>query len=181
MKQINCSFRNHICMASRFSLCQAGGNSDFFFSLQEVWGPIRKPSEYGNCFIRQRSCPSITFLSGRWPLMEAGVGFWTTNTSVASGRRGHSFLLCDPMKGLGDGRKVIAKCKALRKPRKRAQPCKLQGPNHVRYPCSRVCTHTRAPDYVFKTTPHIGVVTLFRLMTSEIISAITARKMISTI
>lgn len=31
MKQINCSFRDHICMASHLSFCQAGGDSDFFF------------------------------------------------------------------------------------------------------------------------------------------------------
>lgn len=42
-------------------------------------------------------------------------------------------------------------------------------------------THMPAPDYVFKKTPHIGIITLFRLMTPEIIRAITALKMISTI
>lgn len=31
--------------------------------------------------------------------------------------------------------------------------------------------HTRAPDDGFKMTPHIGIITLFRLMTPETIRA----------
>lgn len=68
VKQINCSFRNHICMASSLELLPSWRQLRFFFFLREVRGPIRKPSEYGNCFIRQRKCTKITFLAegGHW-------------------------------------------------------------------------------------------------------------------
>lgn len=59
-----------------------------------------------------------SLFSRRWPLKEAGVGFWTRNTCLANGHQGCSFPLCDHMKRPGDGRKIITKGKALMNPRK---------------------------------------------------------------
>ena len=55
------------------------------------------------------------------------------------------------------------------------------GLNEALTACTQAHAHTCAPDYVFKMTPHIGIITLFRLMTLETIRAITALEMIRTI
>lgn len=112
--------------------------------------------------------------------MDAGMGFRTRNTCLENGHRGRPFIpLCAPRKGLGNGRKIITKCKALMKPWKLTQLYKLQSRNHAMYTVRRA--PPLPPDYVFKMIPHIGIITLFRLMMLETIRAITALKMISTI
>ena len=64
----------------------------FFFSpLQKVQGPIRKPSEYGNSFMRQRNGTMITFLAvalnGGWGEIlnkEHTPGKWTPRSPILS-------------------------------------------------------------------------------------------------
>lgn len=58
--------------------------------------------------------------------MEVGVRLCTMNTCLTKGHWGCPFPLCARVKGLGDGRKIITKCKALMKPWKLAQPYELQ-------------------------------------------------------
>lgn len=144
VKQINCSFRNHICMASHFSFCQAGGISDIFFS------PKKYEAQLGSKWIwkqfhQANKLHEDCFPSRRWSLMDAGVRFWTMNTCLANGHRGHPFPLRAYRRELGDGRKIISKCKARIKPWKLAQPYKLQSRNHA------ICTHRQAHTH----TPQI--------------------------
>jgi hypothetical protein len=75
MKQINCFFRNHICVTSHFSSCQTRGNSEFF--LPKIWGPIRKLRIWEQYHRAQKLLYNYCFLSEKWWLVEAGVRHWT--------------------------------------------------------------------------------------------------------
>lgn len=152
----------------------------FFFFLQKVRGPIRKPSEYGNSFIRQRNSIRITFLAegGRWWRLGWDAGQWTHASQMDIEV---TYSLCViTWRDLVMVGNYLASAKLWwsRGNQHNSTRCRAEG-NHAI--CTHRHMHEHMPQIMFKMPLHIGFITLCRLMTPETNRAIAALKMVSTI